>query len=241
MSNPFDDPISRSSTASQSIDAGLRSYMIGIYNHMSAGLALTGVISYLLSLQPELLMTLFANPSYTLFKWAILLAPLGVVIAFSARLHQFSLSTLKTLFVTYAVLMGISLSSIFLIYTNESIARTFFVTSSMFLSMSIYGYTTKKDLTKFGSFLIMGVWGLIVASIVNIFVGSGPLSLAISVLSVLIFTGLTAYDTQMLKEIYNVNDSDDVRSRKILFGALNLYINFINIFIHLLRLFGERR
>lgn len=241
MSNPFDDPIVRTSAAHREIDKGLRSYMMGIYNYMSAGLALTGVIAYLLSLNPALVQTIFSNPSYTFVKYAILLAPIGIVLAVSARLHQFSLSTLKSLFVTYAVLMGITISTMFLVYTHQSIARTFFVTSAMFLSMSLYGYTTKKDLTSFGSFLIMGVWGLLVASFVNIFLGNGMFSLIISALSVLIFTGLTAYDTQMLKEIYDANDSEEVMARKTIFGALNLYINFIAIFINLLRLFGERR
>lgn len=238
MSNPFDDPIARSSVRSASIDAGLRSYMLGIYNYMATGLALTGVVAYLFSTQIQLMHALFSN---ALLGYAIIFSPFILVFLISAKLNSYNVSTLRSLFIGYAFLMGVSLSTIFLVYTGESIAKTFFITSSMFLSMSIYGYTTKKDLTNFGSFLIMGVWGLIIASVVNMFVGSGPLSLAISALTVVIFTGLTAYDSQMLKEMYHSHDSEDVVARKTIFGALSLYIDFVNIFLALLRLFGDRR
>lgn len=237
MSNQFNDPISRTAVQANAIDQGLRSYMVSIYNQMALGLTITGSVAYLFSTQTVLMQAVFGSPLAYLFMFA----PLIMVFWMSAKINQYETGTLRMMFAMYSTLMGISLSMIFLVYTGESIARTFFVAASMFLSMSIYGYTTKKDLTSMGSFLIMGVWGLIIASLINLFMASSVFSLAISAIAVLIFTALTAYDTQMLKEIYRVNDSEDVLARKVIFGALSLYIDFINIFIHLLRFMGDRR
>lgn len=237
MSNQFNDPISRTAVQANAIDQGLRSYMVSIYNQMALGLTITGSVAYLFSTQTVLMQAVFGSPLAYLFMFA----PLIMVFWMSAKINQYETGTLRMMFAMYSTLMGISLSMIFLVYTGESIARTFFIAASMFLSMSIYGYTTKKDLTSMGSFLIMGVWGLIIASLINLFMASSVFSLAISAIAVLIFTALTAYDTQMLKEIYRVNDSEDVLARKVIFGALSLYIDFINIFIHLLRFMGDRR
>jgi FtsH-binding integral membrane protein len=237
MSNQFQDPISRSAVSSISIDQGLRTYMMRIYNTMALGLAITGVVAYFLSTQEGIMGMLFSGPQAYLFMFA----PFIMALVISAKLEEFEVGTLQSLFFIYATLMGISLSHIFLFYTGESIARTFFVTSATFLSMSIYGYTTKRDLTAMGSFLMMGLFGLIIASIINIFMQSTVLAFAVSAIGVLVFTGLTAYDSQRLKEIYDARDSSDALSRKVIFGALNLYLNFINLFLSLLRFFGDRR
>ena len=237
MSNQFNDPISRTASQAHAIDQGLRSYMVSIYNQMSLGLAITGVVAYLFSTQTVLMQAIFGTPLSYLFMFA----PLIMVFWMSAKISQYETATLRMMFAIYSTLMGISLSIIFLVYTGESIAKTFFISASTFLAMSIYGYTTKKDLTSMGSFLMMGVWGLIIASLLNIFMASSMMSFLISAIAVLIFTGLTAYDSQMLKENYSVSDSEDVQSKKVIFGALSLYIDFINIFIHLLRFFGDRR
>lgn len=237
MSNQFNDPISRTMSSAQAIDVGLRSYMVGIYNQMSLGLSITGAVAYFLSTQTMAMSAIFSTP----FAYVFMFAPVIMVFWMGAKIQQYQAQTLRTMFIVYSILMGISLSMIFLVYTGESIAKTFFIAASMFLSTSIYGYATKRDLTSMGSFLMMGVWGLIIASVVNMFMASSAFSLAISAVSVLIFTGLTAYDTQMFKELYNVHDSEDVVSKKIIFGALSLYIDFINIFIHMLRFLGDRR
>ena len=170
-----------------------------------------------------------------------MLAPLGFILALSFGVNRFSYGTLQMLFWSFAAVMGLSLSSIFLVYSQSSITQVFLITGIMFTSMSLYGYTTKKDLTRMGSFLFMGLIGIIIASVVNLFVGGSALSWAISVLAVVIFTGLTAYDTQMIKALYHEGDSSDTAGKKALMGALSLYLDFINIFIHLLRLIGERR
>ena len=219
------------------IDAGLRSHMISIYNYMGLGLALTGLVAFLAASSPALMQTIFMSP----LKWVVMLAPLGVVFYLSSSMNRIAASTAQTLFWVYAGLMGLSLSSLFYVFTLSSIARVFFITASVFGSMSIYGYTTKRDLTSMGSFLIMGVWGVFLASIVNLFLQSSGMQFGISILCVLIFTGLTAYDTQTLKSMYFENDDAEVQNKKAIFGALNLYLNFINIFISLLHLFGDRK
>ncbi len=218
------------------MDLGLRSYMLKVYNFMSLGLLITGLVSYFVAQSPELMHLLYGTP----LKWVVLLAPLGVVLLFSFNIASMSTGTARTVFWIYSGLMGLSLGSIFMIYTGQSIAQVFFITASLFAFMSLYGYTTKKDLTSMGSFMIMGVWGIIIAGLVNLFFQSPAMSFVISVLGVVIFTGLTAYDTQAIKDRYYESHEGD-REKTAIMGALQLYLDFINLFISLLRLFGERR
>ena len=237
-------------TEQVAIDEGLRAYMLRVYNYMATGLLVTGIIAYvfgkasvissesgqLLGLTP-LGSMLFNSP----LKWIIMLAPLGFVLYLSSRLHRMSLSKAQITFWIYAAVMGLSLSWIFIVFTQVSIVRVFFVSSATFGAMSLYGYTTKKDLTKLGGFLFMGLIGIIIASVVNIFVGSSAMQFAISVIGVLVFVGLTAYDTQSIKNMYYAADNDSISGKKALMGALRLYLDFINLFILLLQLFGQRR
>lgn len=219
-------------------DEGMRSYMLRIYNYMAGALGLTGIVAFVASSSPELMAMIFGTP----LRYVVMLAPLGVVIYLSARINKLSFQAAQTWFWVFAGVMGLSLASIFIIYTGASIARTFFITASVFGAMSLYGYTTKKDLTSMGSFLIMGVWGIILASIVNLFMQSSGLNFAISLLGVVIFTGLTAYDTQRLKEVYYAagGNTTDLGKASIM-GALTLYLDFINLMIMLLRFVGDRR
>ena len=229
------------------IDQGLRSYMLKVYNYMGSALLVTGIVALLtfkfavLSLSP-LQFTPLGNSLYSSgLAWVVMLAPLGVVLYMSFGIAKMSASKAQTVFWIFAALMGISLSSIFVIYTETSITRVFFITAGTFGAMSIYGYTTKRDLTKFGSFLMMGLIGIIIASVVNIFMKSGMMYFVISVLGVLIFVGLTAYDTQKIKNMYLASDGSEMLGKKAVMGALTLYLDFINLFIMLLRLFGQRR
>jgi len=229
------------------IDQGLRSYMLKVYNYMGSALLVTGIVALLtfkfavLSLSP-LQFTPLGNSLYSSgLAWVVMLAPLGVVIYMSFGIAKMSASKAQTVFWIFAALMGISLSSIFVVYTETSITRVFFITAGTFGAMSIYGYTTKRDLTKFGSFLIMGLIGIIIASIVNMFMKSPMMYWIISILGVLIFVGLTAYDTQKIKNMYLASDSGELMGKKAVMGALTLYLDFINLFIMLLRLFGQRR
>ena len=239
----------RSSTSEAIIDQGLRAYMLKVYNYMASGVLLTGVIAlafFKMAVVSEggqiIGLTNFGNTIYASgLKWIIMLAPLGVVIYMSFGIAKMSASKAQTTFWIFAALMGASLSSIFLLYTGASITRVFFITAGTFGAMSIYGYTTKKDLTKLGSFLIMGLFGIIIASIVNIFMKSSMMYFVISILGVLIFVGLTAYDTQKIKNMYTASDSGELMGKKAVMGALTLYLDFINLFIMLLRLFGQRR
>jgi len=224
-------------------DVGLRQYMLGVYNRMTAALVLTGLIAYgttLMAVQDGALtsfgMAIYGSP----LKWVVMFAPVAMVFFLSARIQSMSLAGAQIAFYVYAGLMGLSLSSIFLVFTGESIARVFFIAAATFGGTSLYGYTTKRDLSKFGSFLFMGLIGIFIASIVNIFIGSTALQFAISVIGVLVFTGLTAYDTQAIKEMYNELDGSDVAGKKAIMGALRLYLDFINLFIMLLQLFGNR-
>ena len=235
------------------IDEGLRAYMLKVYNFMASGVLLTGFISLLvfeisggmeITLGPTGLtgLTQFGQLIFNSgFKWLIMLAPLGIVMYMSFGISKMSASKAQMAFWIFAALMGASLASIFVVYTQMSIARVFFITAGTFGAMSIYGYTTKRDLTKLGSFLMMGLFGIIIASIVNMFMQSGMMHYIISILGVLIFVGLTAYDTQKIKNIYLVSDSGEITGKKAVMGALTLYLDFINLFIMLLRLFGQRR
>ncbi|MDP1975370.1 MAG: Bax inhibitor-1/YccA family protein, partial [Alphaproteobacteria bacterium] len=199
---------------------------------------LTGLIAYFVGTNPAMMTTLIKNP--VLF-WVIALAPIALVFFLSFRIAQLSRATAQLPFWIFAALMGLSLASIFVVYTQESIARVFFITAGTFAAMSIYGYTTKRDLTNMGSFLMMGLIGIIIASVVNIFLKSSGLGFAISILGVLIFVGLTAYDTQKIKEMYMESDDSTISGKKAIMGALALYLDFINLFLMLLRLFGDRK
>lgn len=220
------------------VNSDLRQYMIKVYNYMGAGLAITGVVSFLVSQSMEMMYLLFTTP----LRWVVLFAPLVMVFLISARTHTMKTSTAQFMFWTFSALMGLSISSIFLVYTGLSIARMFFITASVFGVMSLYGYTTRKDLTSIGSFLFMGLIGVIIASVINLFFLNDKTQLIISVLCVIIFTGLTAYDTQNIKNNFlALQDSGVNTTNMAINGALSLYLDFINLFLNLLRLFGERR
>ena len=230
------------------IDAGLRAYMIRVYNYMAAGVALTGLVAWLTfsaavtdvggSLQlTSFGQTIFQGP----LMWVLVLAPLGLVMALSFGINRLSAGAALALFFVYAGLLGVSLASIFLVYTGESITRVFFISAASFGALSLWGYTTQRNLSAMGSFMFMGLIGIIVASLVNIFLASSGLAWAISVIGVLVFAGLTAYDTQSIKEMYSPMDDGTVAGRKAVMGALRLYLDFINLFLMLLRIFGDRR
>ncbi len=220
------------------VDSGLRAHMQRVYNFMGGGLAITGAVAYFTSTSAMIMNLLFSSQ---LMAIIVGLAPLGVVLALSWRINKIEASTAQLLFWVFSTLMGVSLSSVFIIYTGASIATTFFITSTMFLSMSIYGYVTETDLSKMGSILIMGVFGLIIASLVNLFLNNSMMELIISLLGVVIFTGLTAYDTQNIKNIYSDSDSAEIGSKKAVIGALSLYMDFVNLFLYILRFMGARR
>ena len=231
------------------MDEGLRAYMLKVYNYMATGILLTGIVSLItfkmavVSVSSTgIVLTGFGNAIYnSALMWVVMLAPLAIVFYMSFGINKMGFAKAQTLFWVYAGLMGLSLSSILLVYTGASIARVFFITAATFGAMSIYGYTTKRDLTKLGSFLMMGLIGIIIASLVNIFMKSSMMYFVISVLGVLIFVGLTAYDTQKIKNMYVASDSGELMGKKAVMGALTLYLDFINLMIMLLRLFGQRR
>ncbi len=246
--------LSRAKEATQQstvvMDEGLRAYMLKVYNYMATGILLTGIIA-LLTFKMSVVtdssgsivgLTQIGNAIYMSgLKWLVMLAPLGIVFYMSFGINKMSAAKAQTTFWIFAALMGLSLSSILLVYTGMSITRVFFICSATFGAMSIYGYTTKRDLTKLGSFLMMGLIGIIIASIVNIFMKSSMMYFVISILGVLIFVGLTAYDTQKIKNMYSASDTGELVGKKAVMGALTLYLDFINLFIMLLRLFGQRR
>lgn len=230
--------IERSNSRAQAlgaIDAGLRRYMMSVYNHMFVGLGLTGLVAYSVAQSQEIMQVLIS------MRWFVLLAPIAIPLFLGARLASIKASTAQLLFWVYAGLMGLSLSFLFLIYTGESMARVFFITASLFGGMSMYGYVTQRDLSAMGSFLFMGLFGLILASIVNIFMQSSAMQFMISCVGVLVFTGLTAYDVQAIKFLYHAGDHAEDQEKKAIFGALKLYLDFVNLFIMLLQLFGDRR
>jgi FtsH-binding integral membrane protein len=242
----FDRPTiaaQRAGTAA-AIDEGLRSYMLKVYNYMGIGLVVTGLVSYFsaqAAVGADGQLTawgslIFQSP----LMWVIAFAPLAFVLVLSFGINKLSGATAQLLFWVFAAVMGLSLSSIFMVYTDASIAKVFFISAATFGAMSLYGYTTKRDLTGIGNFLIMGLIGLIIASIVNIFLASSMLDFAISAIGVLIFVGLTAYDTQRIKESYSEGHGAEVLQKTAVMGALNLYLDFINLFLMLLRLFGSR-
>jgi len=241
MQNQFDPRQPAVNTATVGVpraarDVGLRSYMLSVYNYMASGVLLTGIVAML-----------FASSGYaevvmaTPLRWLIILAPLGFVIAMSFGLNRMSTGTLQTLFWAFSVAMGLSMSTIFLVYTGVSIAQTFFAVAAGFTGLSLCGYTTKKDLSGWGTFLIMGVVGLLVAMLINLFLQSTAMHLMISAIGVLIFAGLTAYDTQKIKSMYDYVAGTDMMGKVVIMGALNLYLDFINMFMFLLSFMGDRR
>jgi len=224
--------------AGAEFDAGLRSYMLSIYNMMASGILLTGLVALGFSIS-GLAVQVFFGPG--ILKYVIMLAPLGMVLWLGVGLNSMAESRARALFWAFAFVMGLSISTIFLRYSGASIATTFFATSAAFGALSLYGYTTKKDLSAIGTFLIMGLVGLIVAMLANMFIQSGPLALAINAIGVLIFAGLTAYDTQKLKTIYAQVAGSDMRGKSVVMGALTLYLDFLNLFLFMLRFMGGRR
>jgi FtsH-binding integral membrane protein len=232
------------------VDAGLRAYMLRVYNYMAAAVALTGVVAYATFSAAVVTdasgnITALTPFGHTIFggpvSIVLLLGTLGLVFFISFRINRLQYTTAMTLFMVYAALLGVTLSSIFLAYTGASITRVFFISAASFGALSLYGYTTQRDLSAMGSFLVMGLFGLILASLVNLIWPSGALSFAISVIGVGVFAGLTAYDTQRIKEMYDSMDDDGTIGRKAIMGALSLYLDFINLFLMLLRLVGDRR
>ncbi len=242
MQNQYDprttsriDPAISVGVPSATRDAGLRSYMLSVYNYMASGVLLTGIVAML-----------FANSAFgqqimaTPLRWLIVLSPLAIVFAMSFGVNRMKTSTIQTLFWAFAVLMGMSMSTIFAVYTDTSIAQTFFAVTGAFLGLSLYGYTTKKDLSGFGTFLIMGVVGLLIAMVINLFVQSTAMGFAISAIGVLLFAGLTAYDTQKIKSMYAYVAGTDMLGKSVVMGALTLYLDFINMFSFMLSFMGNR-
>jgi uncharacterized protein len=253
--SPFGRVAGRADAAT--VDAGLRAYMLRIYNYMSIGLAITGLAAlgvYMAAVTGDpsgaaaKIGSAYLTPfGYAMFvsplKWLFILAPLAMVFVISAGINRLAPSTAQMLFWVFSALMGVSLSSIFLVYTHTSIVRVFFITAATFGALSLYGYTTRRDLTAFGSFLFMGLIGIIIASLVNLFLASSALQFVVSVIGVLVFAGLTAWDTQRLKNDYiygYASAGGDIAERAAITGALSLYLNFINLFTLLLQLLGQR-
>ncbi len=240
MSDNFFQPnrtAARWGTQTVAVDEGLRAYMLRVYNYMASGVLLSGIVAFLIANSPSAIQVVFGSP----LKWVVMLAPLGFVLVLSAGINRLSAFAAQALYWAFAACMGASLASILLVFTGESVARVFFITAATFAGMSLYGYTTKADLSKFGSFLFMGLIGIVIAGLVNIFVASSALQFAISVVGVLVFTGLTAYDTQQIKDTYYESAGGEIAGKMALMGALRLYLDFINLFMMLMQLLGQRR
>lgn len=244
----YDNRAFRSARSAEAgvIDAGLRAHMLRIYNYMLVGLALTGATAWMTAGTPLRQLFYQINPvtgmiGMTGLGWIALFAPLGLVLLLSFRINRMSVSAAQSTFWIYAGLVGIGVAPVLWVYTGASVAETFFITAATFGAMSLWGYTTRSDLSGFGSFLFMGLIGLIIAMVVNMFLASAMMQWVISVAGVLIFTGLTAYDTQWIKETYVASDDGTVAGRKAIFGALKLYLDFLNLFLFLLRFMGNRR
>lgn len=217
-------------------DEGLRKHMLRVYNYMGLGLVVTGLVAFFVASTPALYVPIFSSP----LKWVVMLAPLAFVMIFSFKMQTMSAAGAQAMFWAFCAVMGLSLASVFLVFTSTSIARTFFIAATMFGATSLYGYTTRRDLTQFSSFLIMGLIGVVIASLVNLFLGSTALQFAISVIGIAVFIGLTAWDTQTIKEQYAENFDAESQQKLAVFGAFSLYLNFINIFQLLLNFTGER-
>jgi FtsH-binding integral membrane protein len=225
-----------SRTADQAvIDEGLRSHMLRVYNYMASGVLLSGLVAYMVA-NTALAGIIFGTP----LRWVAMLAPLAFVMVLSFGIHRLSFFAAQAIYWAFAAAMGASLASILLVFTGASVARVFFITAAMFAGMSLYGYTTKADLSRFGSFLMMGLIGIVIASLVNIFVASSALQFAISIIGVLVFVGLTAYDTQQIKETYYEGYDEQTMGKLALMGALTLYLDFVNLFTLLMQLLGQR-
>lgn len=218
-------------------DGRFRTYMATVYGNMSLGLLLTAITSYVVALSPQMMNYIFKTPLF----YVVMFAPLGMAIYYSLKWQQLKVETAQGLFFLYAFMIGLSMASIFIVYTGESIARVFLITSSMFGATSLYGYATKRDLTGMGSFMMMGLFGLVIAMVINIFLQSSGLQMMLSFLAVVIFTALTAYDVQRLKNIYYQVTDQEMLGKVAMMGAFILYLDFINLFVHLLHLFGNRR
>ncbi len=241
MSTPFNQPRARFGYGAGTVDAAavdqaLRSYMLRVYNLMGSGLALSGIVALAVSRSPELMQAIFGSG----LAFVVMLAPIGLLLVMSFGVNKLSAGAVQILYWAFVATMGLSISTIFMVYTGTSILRIFFITAAMFGAMSLWGYTTKRDLTGWGSFLFMGVIGLVIASIVNIFLGSSVLQMAISAITVLVFTGLTAFDTQRIKSEFHESNPADIQTKQAVFGAVSLYLNFLNIFMALLSLFGQK-
>ena len=240
----YNSPVNRNSWARPAhgsgsdveLDLGLRRYMLRVYNFMAGGLLVTGLVAY-----AAVATGFYQQLAGTPLMWVVLLAPLGAVLLLGFRIERMTTGAAQATFWSYAALMGLSLAGIFLVYTGTSVARVFFISAATFGAMSLYGYTTQRDLSQLGSFLFMGLIGVVLASLVNIFVGSSALQFMISVIGVLVFTGLTAWDTQRIKEVYVTSDPRDALTKKALMGALALYLDFINLFVMLLQITGQRQ
>ncbi len=222
--------------AGATYDEGLRKHMLRVYNYMGLGLVVTGLVAFFVASTPALYVPIFSSP----LKWVVMLAPLAFVMLFSFRMQTMSVGGAQAMFWAFCAVMGLSLASVFLVFTSTSIARTFFIAATMFGATSLYGYTTRRDLTQFSSFLIMGLIGVVIASLVNLFLGSTALQFAISVIGIAVFVGLTAWDTQTIKEQYAENFDAESQQKLAVFGAFSLYLNFVNIFQLLLNFTGER-
>jgi FtsH-binding integral membrane protein len=237
--SPLDqDSVSRTvrDVGTEADDLGLRRYMLLVFNFMAAGVGLTGLVAYV-----AVATQFYQRISGTPVIWLVMLAPLGIVLLLSFRVDRISVRAAHAVFWGYAILMGLSLGAIFLIYTGTSIGRAFFITASTFAAMSFYGYSTRRDLSQFGSFLLMGLIGIMLAGIVNMFANSSALEYVISAIGAIVFTGLTAWDTQRIKEVYLESDPSDLLTKKALMGALALYLDLVNLFVMLLQLTGQRR
>jgi FtsH-binding integral membrane protein len=222
-------------------DAGLRSYMLSVYNYMASGVLLTGIVALLFAPYAQSVLFTASGQGMNPIGWIVMLSPLAIVFAMSFGMARMRTSTLQLLFWAFAGLMGLSMSTLFLAFTGVSIAQTFFATAAAYLGLSLYGYTTKRDLSGFGTFLIMGVVGILVAMLVNMFLQSSTMALVISAIGVLLFAGLTAYDTQRIKSIYAQVAGSDMMGKVVIMGALSLYLDFINMFQFLLMFMGDRR
>ena len=231
------------------VDQGLRAYMIGVYNYMTLGLGITGLVAFAAYTLADvhlvgghLVANSFGQAIYgSPLRWIIVLSPLAVVFYISARANTISAATARNAFFTFAALIGLSMSALLIVYTHASIARVFFQTAAAFAGLSLYGYTTRRPLSSMGSFMVMGLWGLIIAGLINIFLQSSGLMWALSILSIIVFSGLTAWDTQAIKESYYSGDGYEMVQKKSIFGALRLYLDFINLFQALLMLTGSNR
>jgi uncharacterized protein len=224
-------------TTVSTVDAGLRAHMLRVYNYMASGLLLTGIVAYVVAHTPVVYNAIFGTP----LAWVVMLAPLGFVFFLSFRIDRIQASTAQALFWAFAVIMGLSMATIFVKFTGASVARVFFISAGTFAAMSLYGYTTKRSLAGMGSFLFMGLIGIIIAGLVNIFVQSSIMHFIISVVGVLVFVGLTAYDTQRIKEDYSAHHDHQTAGKLAIWGALTLYLDFINLFMMLLNLLGLRK